>query len=736
MNRSPIEALRSRFSPETRKKKNRGTVGNLQRKLRIEQLEQILPLSGVGDDAPTAYWAMEQQGDTVEDMTGGGYDGVNVGGEFSSDKPENLLGSSGSMRFDGTGEHVNLGDLRLAERDVTVSAWVKPDDVNGGMKGIITKRMFGNVTLAMGIANEGKIYMGLNNGQERTLFSTGSITAEEWTHVTGVYDSGKQEIRIYFNGVLDTVVSGIGNGNLLYSGERLMVGVLDDGKGGEAWHYGGEIDDLGLWNRVLTNEEVVLAGSGVQGVEEALQEQENTGDTEADNTEAAVRAFNPDIPYSRMRVEGFSGVHRNFISVLYATPLDAVTFRLYEGTSVVNIPVECKGGTADGSIGHIMPSDLIGEYSRNPDRIFTFDMLDSEGNVLDRVQIRGNGSIMTGQDAWEDMETGRSIEFAIEPRIQVAAINGTAVVFAASTPYDNMTVTMSGGGLMSQRSFEREGGTEVLFGQTFFDASNPAGEYALTLTNNKGMVLDQVTLKWDGELSLTDAADRWSSEGQVAGMLMRGDDAVLALAQQTEQLAGVTDAVAAQTGLKSMNVDDYPVLREFQEDELWRASQFHKTREEMDEAYFIKNPAMRNPETDQLRTMRSDTLGALWEDMDDYGTWVGRILDRAVNVYFISQRGGGQQAAIQAVQTEIDIAGGLPKILELQIGTGVKLPTLGQALAEGLKIYEENVDIFYSAQGMSVREFVKQESRASDPYWQIVYGGQSPGADGGVLVAS
>ncbi|MCF7845102.1 MAG: hypothetical protein K9M03_04735, partial [Kiritimatiellales bacterium] len=327
--------------------------------------------------------------------------------------------------------------------------------------------------------------------------------------------------------------------------------------------------------------------------------------------------------------------------------------------------------------------------------------------------------------------------YAIEPNIQVAAISGTAVVFAASTPYDDMTITMSGGGLMSQRNFTKEGGTEVLFGQLFFDASNPAGDYPLTITNNKGIELDQMMLRWSNrELSLVNASDKWSADSQVAGMMMRGDSAVQDLALQTEQLANVTEAVMAQTGLSSKNVDSYPIRREFQEMELWNVSQFHMTQDELAEAYYSKNPAMRDPATEQLRTMRSESLGALWENLHVYGSSVGRILDRAINVYFESQRGGNQQEAIAAVQTEIDIVSGIRKNLELEIETGIKLPNLGQAMAEGLKIYEEHVDIFYNIQEMALRDFVKEERRSSDPYWQIVYGGQSPAGSNGIIVAS
>jgi len=280
MNRSPIEALRNRFSAAERKKRHMQTVpqhANNFRKLAVERLEELLPLStATGQDAPTAYWALEQPGDTVVDAGEGEHDGVNVGGVFSDDKPENLLGSTGSMRFDGAGEHMNLGALRLAERDVTYSMWVNPDVVDDRYQGILTQRRLNNSSFSMSIFDGGQIYVEMNNGAERNAFSAGIVPTGEWTHVTGMYDSTKEEIRIYFNGVLDTTVGGIGNGNLVYSGEPMIAGGLYDGRGGVAWNYKGKLDDVKLFDHVLTEEEIqssmVNAGVTVEQETEAVAE--------------------------------------------------------------------------------------------------------------------------------------------------------------------------------------------------------------------------------------------------------------------------------------------------------------------------------------------------------------------------------------------------------------------------------------------------------------------------------
>ncbi|MBU0458847.1 hypothetical protein KJ652_04965, partial [Patescibacteria group bacterium] len=193
------------------------------------------------------------------------------------------------------------------------------------------------------------------------------------------------------------------------------------------------------------------------------------------------------------------------------------------------------------------------------------------------------------------------------------------------------------------------------------------------------------------------------------------------LSEQVDNARGLLEVFASQTGLKSTNVDGIPVLREFQEMELYNASSFRVSEEELFEALMKRYPEWRNPTTYQQRIMRSDTMGAMRENLGCYSGMTGNILENAVNVYFVAQRGGDQNAALEKVQQSIDIWNSTQKILELKIETGISLPNLGEALSEGLRIYQENVDIFYNLQGMKKREMTKQEYRAINQFWQNTY---------------
>ncbi|MBU0458043.1 EndoU domain-containing protein, partial [Patescibacteria group bacterium] len=193
------------------------------------------------------------------------------------------------------------------------------------------------------------------------------------------------------------------------------------------------------------------------------------------------------------------------------------------------------------------------------------------------------------------------------------------------------------------------------------------------------------------------------------------------LSEQVDNARGLLEVFASQTGLKSTNVDGIPVLREFQEMELYNASSFRVSEEELFEALMKRYPEWRNPTTYQQRIMRSDTMGAMRENLGCYAGVTGNILNSAVNVYFVAQRGGDQNAALEIVKQSIDIWNSTQKILELKIETGISLPNLGEALSEGLRIYQDNVDIFYNLQGMKKREMTKQEYRSLNQFWQNTY---------------
>lgn len=132
----------------------------------------------------------------------------------------------------------------------TLEAWVFPSSVSGAEKGIISKgsTLGASLRYALKISTAGRVTLS-TNGILR-LTSTVSLTANNWTHVCGTYNSSTNVFSIYLNGALNTsatVVSAIPTSNT----DSLFIGIA-----GAALPYSGLLDEVRIWNRDISATEI------------------------------------------------------------------------------------------------------------------------------------------------------------------------------------------------------------------------------------------------------------------------------------------------------------------------------------------------------------------------------------------------------------------------------------------------------------------------------------------------
>jgi len=199
-------------------------------------------------EEPLAYWPMDEgEGSTAEDVTGNGHDlTLDEGTSWEE------IGIHGSaLALDGEAATAEVPELDTTG-NFSVSAWVRMDSLPTG----------GYATVASMDGVRGKSafflqYGGPIKGFAFSFESDRAVAQEtprtgEWRHLTGVRDAEAGELRLYVDGELAAV-------------QESKASTLTDGtfavgrgqwQGSEVDFLDGAVDNVHLFDRVLTDEEV------------------------------------------------------------------------------------------------------------------------------------------------------------------------------------------------------------------------------------------------------------------------------------------------------------------------------------------------------------------------------------------------------------------------------------------------------------------------------------------------
>jgi len=190
----------------------------------------------------------------ANDESGNGNDGTVNGATLTEDRFGN---ASKAYAFDGVDDFIqaSVSELPLSNSERTLSIWVNYSSIPNPGEGYYILSYGSYIPFSfegnsMGIANNTPIitwrYSGY--GTQGTYIDTQTeIDLNSWYNLTGVIENGV--VKLYVNGILISEADASGWNTILTD---LFIGRLVS----EDDFAHGSLDDIGIWNRALTPEEV------------------------------------------------------------------------------------------------------------------------------------------------------------------------------------------------------------------------------------------------------------------------------------------------------------------------------------------------------------------------------------------------------------------------------------------------------------------------------------------------
>lgn len=165
----------------------------------------------------------------------------------------------GGLLFNGSTDFLEIPDSEIMHLtdQFTLSGWVRPFEMTTQDSRILDKHyhadapVFSSFALELTSGNRLALKVGRPGGyQVITTDRDGEIAVDRWNHVAATYDG--KEIKLFINGKLKK--SSSFDERIPYDGGALFIGRSG---GGEAAYFNGLLDEVGIENQALSDEEIL-----------------------------------------------------------------------------------------------------------------------------------------------------------------------------------------------------------------------------------------------------------------------------------------------------------------------------------------------------------------------------------------------------------------------------------------------------------------------------------------------
>ena len=245
---------------------------------------QSLP-NNVPENGLIGWWSLDGN---ANDSSGNNLDGDVIGStELTSDR----FGQSNSA-YDFDYDNASFGqqndeiyipyDDILNVNNITVSVWVYPRQYfwsgNPGTSDTVVLTRWENFDAAWRLWYSSSSVKGaISNGNSNiTAVDDTSLNLNTWNHIVMSYDS--QNVKLYVNGVLKATATST---MIMNTSGASGISIGEAAQYNGYWHHtDGKIDDIGIWDRALTDQEItdLYVGCQLSFINQPEDQEANVGE--------------------------------------------------------------------------------------------------------------------------------------------------------------------------------------------------------------------------------------------------------------------------------------------------------------------------------------------------------------------------------------------------------------------------------------------------------------------------